>query len=229
MRTTSRILCRRQRYRLSRDYAADFARHEGRTLKKWEHKIIYTLERARIRGENMRFMVKDISVDSRQLLLRYQDWVTQFEEDCIIVAPYRPPAIRAVKAAGTRKSGHTLTRLRQTCFGAHRADAIRGHTFSSAVLLDADRYPADGLWEIMKSCASVLPIGPRSLFIVHTHTWLRMPPVFRMPKEPPPLGVIDVSCMPEVIIVQLEQTPDFGLTNPPEPLPAESPGQKRRK
>ena len=73
MRTTSRILCRRQRYRLSRDYAADFARHEGRTLKKWEHKIIYTLERARIRGENMRFMVKDISVDSRQLLLRYQD------------------------------------------------------------------------------------------------------------------------------------------------------------
>ena len=229
MRRTSRILCRRQRYRLSRDYAADFARHEGRTLKKWEHKIIYTLERARIRGENMRFMVKDISVDSRQLLLRYQDWVTQFEEDCIIVAPYRPPAIRAVKAAGTRKSGHTLTRLRQTCFGAHRADAIRGHTFSSAVLLDADRYPADGLWETMKSCASVLPIGPSSLFIVHTHTWLRMPPVFRMPKEPPPLGVIDVSCMPEVIIVQLEQTVDSPPTNPPEPIPAESPGQKRRK
>ncbi|MDE6041054.1 MAG: hypothetical protein K2F99_05700, partial [Muribaculaceae bacterium] len=26
MRRTSRILCRRQRYRLSRDYAADFAR-----------------------------------------------------------------------------------------------------------------------------------------------------------------------------------------------------------
>ena len=81
----------------------------------------------------------------------------------------------------------------------------------------------------MKSCASVLPIGPGSLFIVHTHTWLRMPPVFRMPKEPPPLGIIDVSFMPEVIIVQLEQTVDSQPTNPPEPLPAESPGQKRRK
>ena len=247
---TTKIQCpARQRFRLSYDYARPFARHIGRSLAKWEHRIIYNLERARARGQPVRFLIVDRGKqDSRQLLIQYQDFITRDKEDGIIVAGRRSDTYRLIRAAKVRKSADKMRELRQTTFTTRNPDAIRGHSYLSALLLNVNRYQSILLRRILPIIPGAVPLTPEGSIIIHATSyrtreypdpyyrvhleWERdlrkiIAPIYTEPEAPPQVGIIDLTTVPTDLTVVL-----LGEEGPPllllPPRPTKAPPVKRR-
>ncbi len=216
-------------------YTIYFERYIGRSLYKWERRIVAPLEYIRQHGQQRRVIIVDRpGYDSRELLCTY----LRFIHDRI-----RPGltaiAIDRTTAQARRITAYTPVRDRQwlSIASGLRPNHLRGLTFDYALLLNADRYfpisatiPAltarRNFTAILKTVAPVVSTAPGGFIIIHIRGRdPGIPPVYQAnpttptPHAPPPHSA------PRLYIIDPDLTADQiaeHIFNPDPDLPPTS-------